>query len=122
VDPKVGLPAQRAAELLSRNGPNALPAEEPSPGWRRLLDQYRSYMQLILLGAAVVSLVIGEWSTAALVLVITVINAVVGLRQEGKAESAMNALKAMVKATARVRRDGAEAAIAAEEVVVGDMI
>ena len=50
------------------------------------------------------------------------LNAVVGLRQEGKAESAMNALKAMVKATARVRRDGSEAEIAAEEVVVGDVV
>jgi P-type Ca2+ transporter type 2C len=122
VDPRVGLPVQRAAELLSRDGPNALPAEEPPPGWRRFLDQYRSYMQLILVGAAVVSLAIQEWSTAALVLVITVLNAVVGLRQEGKAESAMNALKAMVVSTARVRRDGAEAEIPAEEVVVGDMV
>jgi Ca2+-transporting ATPase len=122
VDPKVGLPAQRAVELLAANGPNALPAEEPPPGWRRFLDQYRSYMQLILVGAAVVSLVIQEWSTAALVLVITIINAVVGLRQEGKAESAMNALKAMVVATARVRRDGEEAEVPAEEVVVGDMV
>jgi Ca2+-transporting ATPase len=122
VDPKVGLPAQRAAELLSRNGPNALPAEEPPPGWRRFVDQYRSYMQIILVGAAIVSLVIQEWSTAALVLVITVVNAVVGLRQEGKAESAMNALKAMVVSTARVRRDGGEAEIPAEEVVVGDMV
>ena len=57
-----------------------------------------------------------------LLVLITVLNAVVGLRQEGKAESAMNALKAMVKATARVRRDGSEAEIAAEEVVVGDVV
>ena len=65
-------------------------------------------MQLILLAAAVVSLVIKEWSTGVLLLLITVLNAVVGLRQEGKAESAMNALKAMVKSNARVttRRGG----------------
>ena len=53
---------------------------------------------------------------------LTVLNAVVGLRQEGKAESAMNALKSMMKATARVRRDGAEAEIPAEELVVGDVV
>ena len=56
--------------------------------------------------AAVVSLLIAEWGTAVLLLVLTVLNAVIGLRQEGKAESAMNALKSMMKATARVRRDG----------------
>ena len=67
---------------------------------------------------AIVSLAIKESSTGVLLLLVTVLNAVVGLRQEGKAESAMNALKAMVKASARVRRDGTEAQIPAEEVVV----
>ncbi len=122
VDPAVGLTSSQAAELLDRHGPNALPVEQSVPGWRRFVGQYRSYMQMILVGAAVVSLVIKEWSTGVLLLLITVLNAVVGLRQEGKAESAMNALKAMVKATARVRRDGSEAEIAAEEVVVGDVV
>ena len=50
------------------------------------------------------------------------LNAVVGMRQEGKAESAMNALKSMMKATARVRRDGVESEIPAEELVVGDVV
>ncbi len=122
VDPGVGLSAEEAAQLLEQHGPNALPAEKPVPGWRRFLGQYRSYMQLILVGAAIVSLAIKEWTTGLLLLLITVANALVGLRQEGKAESAMNALKAMVKATARVRRDGAEAEIPAEEIVVGDVV
>ncbi len=122
VDPAVGLTAARAAELLSANGPNALPEEKPTPGWRRYLEEYRAYMQIILVAAAVVSLVIKEWSTAALLVLLTVLNAVVGLRQEGKAESAMNALKSMMKATARVRRDGAEAKIPAEQLVVGDVV
>src|SRR4029453_10084361 len=122
VDPASGLSSQRAAELLKADGPNALPEEKPTPGWRRFLDQYRSYMQLILVGAAVVSLVIKEWSTGVLLLVLTLLNAVVGLRQEGKAESAMNALKSMMKATARVRRDGIEAEIPAEQLVVGDVV
>jgi P-type Ca2+ transporter type 2C len=122
VDPATGLTAARAAELLASNGPNALPEEKPKPGWRRFLDEYRSYMQIILIAAAVVSLLIKEWSTAVLLLALTVLNAVVGLRQEGKAESAMNALKSMMKATARVRRDGSESEIPAEELVVGDVI
>ena len=122
VDPAAGLSAARARELLDANGPNALPEEKAKPGWRRFLDQYRSYMQIILLVSAVVSLLIKEWSTAVLLLVLTLVNSVGGLRQEGKAVSAMNALKSMMKATARVRRDGADAEVPAEELVVGDVV
>ena len=122
VDPATGLSASRAAELLAANGPNALPEEKPEPGWRRFIEEYRSYMQIILVAAAVVSLAIKEWSTGVLLLLLTVLNAVVGLRQQGKAESAMNALKSMMKATARVRRDGSESEIPAEQVVVGDIV
>ena len=80
-----------------------MPEEKPIPGWRRFVDQYRAYMQIILSVAAIVSLAIKEWSTAVVLVLLTLLNAVVGLRQEGKAESAMNALKSMMKATARVR-------------------
>ncbi|MFD9727421.1 cation-translocating P-type ATPase [Streptomyces sp. NPDC059072] len=122
VDPAVGLSAARAAELLAAHGPNALPAEERTPTWQRFLGQYRSYMQLVLLAAAAVSLIIQEWTTAILLIVLTLLNAVIGLRQEGKAESAMNALQSMMKASARVRRDGREAEIPAEQLVVGDIV
>ncbi|MEI6450902.1 MAG: HAD-IC family P-type ATPase, partial [Actinomycetes bacterium] len=114
--------AAAAAELLQKNGPNALPAEKAKPGWRRFLDEYTSYMQIILVVAGVVSCVIGEWSTGALLFFLTVLNAVVGLREEGKAESAMNALKSMMQASARVRRDGVDARIPADQVVVGDVV
>jgi Ca2+-transporting ATPase len=122
VDVPNGLTAAAAADALKAHGPNALPEEKPKPGWARFLDQYRAYMQIILLGTGVVSLAIKEWSTAAIVFGLTLLNAVVGLRQEGKAESAMNALKSMMKATARVRRDGVEAEIPAEELVLGDVV
>lgn len=122
VDPKVGLPADRAVELLASQGPNALPEEKPVPGWRRFLDEYRAYMQLILSAAAVVSLVIGQWTTAVVLVVLTVFNAVAGMRQEGKAESAMNALRSMMKPTARVRRGGVESEQPAESLVVGDVV
>src|SRR5262249_38665918 len=89
-EPAAGPAGGRAAELLTANGPNALPEEKPKPGWRRFLDQYRSYMQIILIVAAIVSLLIKEWSTGILLLALTVLNAVIGMRQEGKAESAMN--------------------------------
>ncbi|WP_329815325.1 cation-transporting P-type ATPase [Streptomyces sp. JV185] len=122
VDPAVGLSAGRAAEPLTAHGPNALPEEKGPEAWRRFLKQYRSDMQIVLVAAAVVSLLIKEWTTGILLIVLTLLNAVVGLRQEGKAESAMNALKSMMKTTARVRRDGTEAEIPAEELVVGDIV
>jgi Ca2+-transporting ATPase len=122
VDPDAGLTAATAAERLRANGPNALPEEKAKPAWRRFVEEYRSYMQIILVVAAAVSLAIKQWSTAVLLLALTVLNAVVGMRQEGKAESAMNALKSMMKATARVRRDGAESRIPAAELVVGDVV
>src|SRR3984885_10358034 len=122
VDPAAGLSAARAGDLLRGNGPNALPEEKAKPGWRRFLEQYRSYMQIILVAAALVSLLISEWSTGVLLVLLTILNAVIGLRQEGKAESAMNALKSMMKATARVRRDGSESVIPAEQVVPGDVV
>ena len=122
VDPAAGLSAARAAELLARDGPNALPVEPPPSPVRRFLAEFTSYMQIILVGASIVSLVIKEWSTAIVLIVITLFNALVGLRQAGKAESAMNALQSMMKATARVRRDGTEAEIPAEQVVAGDVV
>ncbi|MFC9427205.1 cation-translocating P-type ATPase [Streptomyces sp. NPDC056987] len=122
VDPALGLSAARAAQLLDAHGPNSLPEEKRPAAWRRFLAQYRSYMQIVLVAAAVVSLLIQEWTTAVLLIVLTLLNAVVGLRQEGKAESAMNALQSMMEATARVRRDGTEAEIPAEQLVVGDIV
>ncbi|HQR79537.1 MAG TPA: HAD-IC family P-type ATPase, partial [Actinomycetota bacterium] len=122
VDPAQGLSAAKAAELLAKDGPNALPAEKPPPGWQRFLAQYKSYMQIILVAAAVASIVIGEVSTGLAVLLITALNALGGLRQQGKAESAMNALQSMLKTSARVRRDGTEVKVDADQVVVGDIV
>jgi len=122
VDPAKGLASAEADARLQKDGPNALPSEKPTPEWRRFLLEYRTFMQIILTAAAVVSLVIAEWSTAILLFVLTVLNAVIGVREEGKAESAMNALKSMMKATARVRRDGTEAQLPAEQLVVGDVV
>ena len=122
VDPASGISGAKAAELLRTNGPNALPAEKPPPGWTLFLAQYKSYMQIILVGAAIASIVIGQVATGIAVLLITALNALGGLRQQGKAESAMNALQSMLKTTARVRRDGSEVKVGADQVVVGDVV
>ena len=92
------------------------------PGWKQFLAQYKSYMQIILVAAAVASMLIGQIATGVAVLLITALNALGGMRQQGKAESAMNALQSMLKTSARVRRDGAEVKIDADQVVVGDVV
>ena len=122
VDPAQGLSTAKAAELLEKNGPNALPAEAVEPEWKRFLAQYKSYMQIILVAAAVASMAIGEIATGVVVLLITALNALGGMRQQGKAESAMNALQSELKASARVRREGAEVKVVADQVVVGDVV
>lgn len=122
VDPAQGLSAADAAKRLVKDGPNALAAEKPPAGWRLFLAQYKSYMQIILVAAAVASMLIGEISTGLVVLMITALNALGGLRQQGKAESAMNALQSMLKTSARVRRDGTEVKVDADAVVVGDVV
>ena len=122
VDPANGLSAAKVAELLKKDGLNALPAEKPPPGWKLFLAQYRSYMQIILVGAAIASILIGQIATGVAVLLITALNALGGLRQQGKAESAMNALQSMLKTSARVRRDGTEVKVDADQVVVGDVV
>ncbi len=122
VDPANGLSAAKAAELLKANGPNALPAEKSPPAWHQFLAQYKSYMQIILVGAAIASILIGQITTGVAVLAITALNALGGMRQQGKAESAMNALQSMLKTTARVRRDGTEVQVDADQVVIGDVV
>ncbi|WP_055697047.1 cation-translocating P-type ATPase [Streptomyces silaceus] len=122
VDPALGLSAAQVATRLAEDGPNTLAEEKPTPGLVRFLGQFTTYMQIILVASALVSLLIQEWGTALVLLALTLLNAVIGLRQEGKAESAMNALKAMTKATARVRREGRVVEVDAAEVVVGDIV
>ncbi len=122
VDPATGLSTAEAAQRLATNGPNALAAESPPPTWQLFVGQYKSYMQIILVAAAIASMLIGEISTGIAVLLITALNALTGLRQQGKAESAMNALQGMLKTSARVRRDGTEVKVDADQVVVGDVV
>ncbi len=122
VNPDTGLSGQEAAARLTKDGPNALAAEASPPGWKLFLGQYKSYMQIILVGAAIASILIGQISTGLVVLMLTALNALGGMRQQGKAESAMNALQSMLKTSARVRRDGTEVKIDADQVVMGDVV
>ncbi|MFC8923278.1 cation-translocating P-type ATPase [Cellulosimicrobium sp. NPDC057127] len=123
VDPGVGLTSQEVAQRRARYGPNALAVERKERPWQAFLRQYRDLMQLVLVGAAVVSIVaLGDVTTGVVVLGLTVLNALMGLHQEGKAAQSVAALREMLVMTARVRRDGREVQVPAEELVPGDVV
>jgi len=123
VDPASGLSTSEAAARLERYGPNQLAAKQKEPPFRAFLRQYQDFMQIVLLIAALVSLIFTRNAPTALVLLaLTVFNAIIGLRQEAKAEESVAALQKMMKAIARVRRDGQSVEIDAAEIVVGDVI
>lgn len=128
-DEKQGLTSQMATERLAQKGRNELAETEGKKSlfWR-FLAQFDDFMILLLLGAAVVSVVISRLSgendvlDAVMILGIVVLNAVLGLFQESKAEKALEALKKMAAPHARVIRDGIVREIPAAEVVPGDLL
>lgn len=128
-DEKQGLTSQMAAERLVQKGRNELAETDGKKSlfWR-FLAQFDDFMILLLLGAAVVSVVISRLSgendvlDAVMILGIVVLNAALGLFQESKAEKALEALKKMAAPHARVIRDGIVREIPAAEVVPGDLL
>ena len=128
-DEKQGLTSQMAAERLAQKGRNELAETDGKKSlfWR-FLAQFDDFMILLLLGAAVVSVVISRLSgendvlDAVMILGIVVLNAALGLFQESKAEKALEALKKMAAPHARVVRDGIVREIPAAEVVPGDLL
>ena len=121
-DVDAGLTDVDASTRLRRDGPNELKASAARPVWKVLLAQYRDFMQLLLIGAGVISCVIGQYSTGVLLFGLTVLNALMGYRQEAKAEAAVAALADMMQMTARVIRDGRTVELDARDLVVGDVV
>ena len=123
VDSTRGLAADEVERRRAQYGPNKLAEAEKEPGWHAFLRQYRDLMQLVLVGAAIVSMVaLQEFSTGIAILGLTVLNAILGLNQEGKAAESVAALQKMLLIKAHVRRGGSVADIPAEELVPGDIV
>jgi Ca2+-transporting ATPase len=120
--PRAGLSSAEAKRRLEQWGPNALEHDDGPSLLSMLLGQFKSPVVLLLLGACVVSGVLREVADAAAIGAIVVLNAVVGLLQEYRAERAMQALRSMTGPRARVRRDGLATTVAAPEVVPGDLL
>ncbi|HSE72486.1 MAG TPA: HAD-IC family P-type ATPase, partial [Nocardioidaceae bacterium] len=117
-----GLTAEEAASRLHEHGPNR-PPEAPPRGWlRRILDQVRDPMILLLLGALVVTVVLSDFPDAAIIATVVVLNTAIGVFQEVRAERAIAALGRMAAPQARVFRDGSLVEVPAADVVPGDLM
>ena len=117
-----GLSSGEARERLQQQGPNAMPAAASRSMLARFLSQFNNLLIYVLLGSAVVTALLQHWVDTGVILAVVLINAVFGFVQEGRAEKALDAVKAMVSSRANVLRDGLRMAVPAEELVAGDCV
>lgn len=122
VDPQHGLTTGEAEARQARYGWNELVERARTSRWQMFLSQFKEVMVLVLIVAALVSGLLGEWLDAGVILAIVVINAFLGFFQEYRAEQAIAALRKMAAPTARVRRDGKVQTIPSRELTPGDVI
>ena len=121
-DGSSGLTAQQVQERLAQVGQNALP-EQPRPTfWQRLLAQFKSFVIYVLIFAALLSAALGDWIEAAVILAIVVLNATLGVIQEGKAEESLAALRRLTSPDAVVIRGGSRQTVPASQIVPGDIV
>jgi magnesium-transporting ATPase (P-type) len=116
-----GLTHDAARERLARFGRNELPTAPPRSFLHRLARQFHNLLIYVLLAAGAVTLVLGHFVDAGVIFGVVVVNAVIGLLQEGKAERALEAVSAMLASRAAVFRDGERHDVPASELVPGDV-
>ena len=117
-----GLRQGEAQTRLAQSGPNQLPTVAPTPWWRRLLAQFHNLLIYVLLASALITLWLGHWLDTAVIVGVVVINAIMGLVQEGKAQKALQAVHALLASHATVLRDGRRQEIDAADLVQGDVV
>lgn len=117
-----GLTTDAAARLLAQHGANRLPPPERDPLWKRILVHFDDVLIYVLLIAAVLKAVVGDWVDFAVILAVAIINAGIGFVQEGKAESALASIRTMLSTHAEVLRDGTWSKLDADDLVPGDVV
>ncbi|MCE2736636.1 MAG: HAD-IC family P-type ATPase [Ilumatobacteraceae bacterium] len=118
-----GLSSLEATDRLASFGPNRLAETPPVPAWKRFVAQFSNLLTIILIAAAVISLVVArEVKTPAVVFVVVLMNAIIGFVQENKAEASLAALRRMLASSARVKRDGAWVNVDTANIVPGDVV
>ncbi len=117
-----GLTAGEASQRLHRYGPNQL-QEAPRPGfWITLWDQLNNFVVILLIVSSIISALLGEWIDALAILSIVILNTMLGIVQERRAEQALAALKRLAAPEAHVLRDGHRQVLPARELVPGDIV
>ncbi|WMJ90496.1 cation-translocating P-type ATPase [Anaerocolumna sp. MB42-C2] len=122
VNPSTGLTSLEAGARLKKYGMNKLKGKPKKSLISLFLAQLKDMLIYVLLGAAVITLFIGEYVDAVIIILVVILNAVIGVVQEAKAEKAVEALQQMTTPRSLVRRDGEVKEINSEEVVPGDVI
>nr|WP_230979831.1 HAD-IC family P-type ATPase [Steroidobacter gossypii] len=121
-DARVGLTAREAAARLARFGPNMLPEPARRPAWLRFLHQFHNVLIYVMLAAAVITLAMRHWIDTAVLLAAVIVNAVIGFIQDGKAETALDAIRQMLSPHAMAIRDGERVDVPAETLTPGDVV
>lgn len=121
-DFEIGLSAAQIIAAREQYGPNKLTEEPPAPIWRRFLAQFNDLVIWVLIAAALISGVMGEWADALAIFSIVVMNGMLGFYQEEKAERALAALQKLSSPMAKVLRNGTLQSLSASELVPGDRI
>ncbi|MBN8636807.1 MAG: cation-translocating P-type ATPase [Anaerolineae bacterium] len=121
-DPRQGLTTEEAAQRIAQYGKNVLPAGESVSLFTLFINQFKNIMVIILIIAAVISGIVGEFEDVIVILVIVIANAALGTYQEYRAEQALQALSAMQVPNVRVRRAGHVGQVSAEDLVPGDIV
>lgn len=122
VNPSTGLTVEEAKKRLSKYGENKLKGKPKKSLISLFLSQLKDMLIYVLLGATVITIAIGEYVDAIIILSVVILNAVIGVVQEYKAEKAIEALQKMTTPKALVRRDGETKEINSEELVPGDIV
>ena len=117
-----GLSAAEVENRINSYGKNELQEAPPTSIWVRIYEQFANFLVILLLVAAVISAVLGDWVEAAAIMTIVLLNAALGVVQESRAEESLAALKKMASPDANVLREGHRQAIPAREVVPGDIV
>jgi len=117
-----GLSEAAAAEGLRRYGRNVLPAQPGRGPLKRFLAQFDDVLIYVLVGAGAITAWLGHWIDSGVIFGVVVINAIIGHIQEGKAEQALDAIRAMLSLAAQVVRDGRRRELPAEDLVPGDIV